>query len=95
LPILQIEHRVRDFERWKNAFDSDPVGRDQGGVRAYRIARRVDDPNFVAIELDFDGVSEAEAFRGKLQELWGRAGDELGLEGPVARILEVVETKDR
>ena len=94
MPILQIEHRVRDFDRWKEAFDSDPIGREQGGVRRYRIARRVDDPNYVAVELEFASASEAESFRSKLHGLWGRAQDELGLEGPVARIVDVVASRE-
>jgi hypothetical protein len=92
MPILQIEHGVRDYGAWKRAFDSDPVGRESGGVRAYRIMRPADDPNYVLIELEFDGAGEADAFRGKLRALWGRMGDELGLEGPRARIMETVET---
>jgi hypothetical protein len=93
MPILQIEHKVRDFDAWKEAFDSDPVGREQGGVRRYRIARAADDPNQVLIELEFDSQGEAETFRTGLQELWGRVGDSLGMEGPQARIVDTVETK--
>jgi hypothetical protein len=94
MPILQIEHAVRDFDHWKQAFDSDPVGREQGGVRRHRILRATDDPNFVVIELEFDGADEAEAFQGRLRELWSRAGGELGLESPQARIMETVEAKE-
>lgn len=94
MPILQIEHRVRDFDGWKEAFDSDPVGREQGGVRRYRIARLADDPNHVLIELEFDTQGEAETFRTGLQALWGRVGDNLGLDGPEARIVDTVETKE-
>lgn len=93
MPILQIEHKVRDFSAWKEAFDGDPVGREQGGVRRYRIATLVDDPNHVLIELEFDSQGEAETFRSGLQELWGRVGDRLGLERPQARIVDTVETK--
>ena len=94
MPILQIEHKVRDFDRWKEAFDSDPVGREQGGVRRYRIARLADDPNHALIELEFDDRGAAETFRGRLQELWSRRADELGLEGPQARIIETVEARE-
>ena len=90
--ILQIEHGVRDFDAWKQAFDGDPVGREQGGVRRYRVLRRTDDPNYVIVDLEFDSSSEAEAFRMKLRELWGRVGDDLGLDGPEARIVEAVES---
>jgi hypothetical protein len=94
MPILQIEHTVRDFDAWKEAFDNDPVGREQGGVRRYRVSRLKDDPNHVQVDLEFDSSDEAEAFGGRLRELWGRVGADLGLESPQARVLETVESKD-
>ena len=94
MPILQIEHRVRDFDAWKQAFDADPIGREQGGVRGYRVYRSIDDPNYVAVDLEFDSSSEAEDFRAALRSLWGRAGGQLGLESPQARIVETVESRE-
>jgi hypothetical protein len=94
MPLLQIEHRVGDYTRWKDAFDSDPVGREAGGVRAYRIARAVDDPDLVLIELEFDEPGSAEAFAERLRRLWVDAGPRLGLESPTARVVDVVETRD-
>jgi hypothetical protein len=94
MPILQIEHGVRDFDAWKQAFDSDPVGREQGGVRRYRIARPTDDPSYVIVDLEFDSSSEAEAFHAKLRELWRRMEGELGLQNPQARIVEAVESEE-
>ena len=89
--VLYIEHAAREFDAWKRAFDSDPVGRKQNGVRRYRILRASDNPNFVVIELEFDGAAEAEAFAGKLRELWSRVTDELGLVGRNLRVLDLVE----
>jgi hypothetical protein len=94
MTILQIEHAVRDFDGWKAAFDSDPIGREQGGVRRYRVLRPVDDPNYALIELEFDSAGEAEAFREKLEELWGRVQVHGMVERPQARIVEEVERKD-
>jgi hypothetical protein len=34
MPILRIEYPVLNFDAWKEAFDSDPVGREQSGIRA-------------------------------------------------------------
>jgi hypothetical protein len=65
--ILRIEHQIRDFDSWKAAFDSDPVGRQQSGVRRHRVLRPIDDPNYVMIDLDFDSSSEAEAFLAALR----------------------------
>jgi hypothetical protein len=45
MPILRIEHPVADFDAWKAAFDGDPLGREQSGVRRYRVLRSVDDPS--------------------------------------------------
>lgn len=94
MTILQIEHGVRDYEAWKRAFDSDPVGRAEGGVRRYRISRPTDDPNYVIVDLEFDSSSEAEAFRAKLRELWGRVEGDLGLQNVQARIVEPAESKE-
>ncbi|MCS7006852.1 MAG: hypothetical protein RMM28_06265 [Thermoleophilia bacterium] len=93
MPILQIDHRVRDFASWKQAFESDPVGREAGGVTGYRIFRLVGDPNHVVIDLEFETIAEAEAFGEKLRALWETAGPRLGLESPTARVLESVENE--
>jgi hypothetical protein len=86
--ILRIEHQVPDYDAWKQAFDSDPLGREQGRVRRYRIQRPVDDPNHVMIDLEFDGAAEAEAFQARLRELWSRVDV---MRDPQARIVEMVE----
>lgn len=91
MPILQIEHPVRDFDSWKAAFEADPVGRERGGVRGYRILRPVDDPGYVAVDLEFETVAEAESFLAALRELWRRAEAEGLIVRPQARIVEVAE----
>ena len=92
--VLYIEHAVRDFDAWKRAFESDPVGREENGVRSYRILRAAEDPNFVVIELEFERTDEAEAFAGKLRELWGRVSDDLGLVGRELRVLDSVDARE-
>ena len=88
--ILRIDHPVPDFDAWKQTFDDDPVGREQGGVRRYRIVRPIDDPKYIMVDLEFDSSSETEAFRNALGEVWRR----IGIENPGARIVEVVESKE-
>lgn len=89
---LQIEHPVPNYEGWKKAFDSDPVGRTQGRVISYKILRKVDDPNYVIIDLDFDKLTEAEAFLVSLRKLWNRVEGTVMM-NPQARVLEEVESK--
>jgi hypothetical protein len=88
---LRIEHAVPDFEAWKHAFDSNPVGRERGGVRRYQILRATDDPNYVMIDLEFDDAAAATAFLAALHELWGRVDV---MRDPKARIAETVERYD-
>lgn len=89
--ILCIEHPVSDYNAWKTAFDSDPIGRKQSGVRRYRILRALDNPNYVMIDLEFDSASEAEAMHAALRELWSRVDV---MHSPQARIVEAVESKE-
>lgn len=90
--VLQIEHPVPNFDAWKQAFDSDPAGREKSGVRRYRILRPVDNPNFAIIELEFDTVAEAEGLLAAMKVVWGRVEGSI-MQNPVSRIVELVETK--
>jgi hypothetical protein len=95
MPTLHIEHQIRDFDTWKAAFDSDPAGRQQSGVRRYRVLQSIDDPNYVVIDLDFDSSSEAEAFLAVMRDVWRlpRAAPAL-IGSPQARIVEAVESQE-
>jgi hypothetical protein len=93
---LRIEHDIVDFGTWKAAFDRDPVGRRQSGVRSYRIFRPLDDERYVMIDLDFDAPAQAQQFLTNLQRVWSQKELSPGLERqgekPRARILnEVVD----
>ena len=91
MPTLQIEHRISDFDLWKRAFDSDPLRREESGVRAYRVYRPADDPRYIRIDLDFDTPGEAEAFGDRLRELWGSARSTPALVGSgSARIVDEI-----
>jgi hypothetical protein len=90
--ILRIEHPVPNYDGWKIAFDSDPVGREKSGVRRYQILRSVDDPNYVMIDLEFDTVRQAEALLAAMRLVWGRVEGTV-MTDPKARIVEAVEIK--
>ncbi len=92
--ILRIAHKVPDFDGWKRAFDSDPIGRKRSGVRRYRIFRAKEEPNWVTLDLEFDDRPAAEAALTALRKLWGQITGSVILGGPEARILEVVESKE-
>lgn len=88
--VLRIEHRTADYEGWKAAFDSDPVGRSSKGVRHHQVLRAVDDPLFVCIELTFDTADEANGLLAAMREVWRRIVGTVVFD-PQARVFEVAE----
>lgn len=94
MPTLQIEHSISDFATWKAAFDRFADARERSGVRQQRVQRRVDDPCYLVIDLEFDTTPEAQSFLGFLQaNVWCSGTNAPALVGtPHARILEPAGT---
>ena len=94
--ILHIEHPIRDFDTWKGAFDRFSARRQESGVRRHQVFRPTDDPNYVIIELGFDGTIEAESYLAWLRrEVWASREAAPALMGePQTRIVEAVEVKE-
>ncbi|KXK15495.1 MAG: hypothetical protein UZ14_CFX002000516 [Chloroflexi bacterium OLB14] len=90
--MLRIEHPIPSYEKWKQAFDSDPVGREKMGVKRYQILRPVDNPNHVMIDLEFNTAQEAEALLNAMREVWKRVQGTI-MTNPQATIVETMETK--
>lgn len=88
---LCIEHPVPSYEKWKQAFDSDPVGREKMRVRRYQILRPMDNPNYVMINLEFDTAGDAEALLNAMRAVWTRVEGTI-MTNPKTQIVEVVET---
>lgn len=92
MPILQLEHPVKDFDMWKAAFDRDPIDRRGLGVRRHRIVRPADDANYTVVELEFDTDDEAKVCETALRQLWSGGTGAPALAGtPQMRIVRVVE----
>lgn len=89
---LRIEHRTANYSAWKQAFDSDPAGRERSGVRRYRVMRSLEDPNYVLIDLDFDTPSQAEALLGAMRGIWVGPASSL-ISDPQARIVAAVDAQ--
>lgn len=93
MTLLRIQHPVEDFERWKAAFDSDPLDRRGSGVRSYAVHRGVDRPDDAIIDLEFATVDEARAMLTRLEAMWASAP--AGITGPPQTwLLETVERVD-
>jgi len=96
MATLHVELDVRDYNLWREAFGRDAAGRQESGVRRYRIFRPVDDDKHVMLDLDFDSAQEADTFLTILKtDVWSsadKAPAKLGT--PEARILEMVENHE-
>ena len=93
---MRVELKVRDYDMWRQAFEGDAGGRQQAGMRRYRIFRPTDDPQSVKLDADFDTAAEAEGFLEIMRtRVWpdpAKAPAKVGT--PQTRILEMVENKD-
>jgi hypothetical protein len=58
--------KIDDYDAWKRErFDLDPADRRQA-ARGYRILRSADNPSEVFVQVEFDSVDDARAFRDRL-----------------------------
>ena len=93
---LRVELQVRDYDLWREAFERDAGGRQQAGMRRYRIFRPTDDEKSVMLDADFDSTQEAEAFLDIMRtRVWPdpeKAPAKVGT--PQTRIVEMVESKE-
>lgn len=94
--VVRVEHPVPDYDAWKReAFDSDPLGRERRGVRRHRVLRRGERPSLVAVELEFDDLAAAESFAAALRDMWGRVRGRFGWgELPEAQVFELTEVEE-
>ena len=93
MTTLRLEHAMWPRSRRARTVDRDPIGREQLGVRAHRVFRPLDDPNYVAVDLEFDSPAEAERCKVALGELWRSKQAAPALRGaPQVRIVETVES---
>lgn len=95
MTTLHIEHAISDFAQWLTAFQRFADARAQAGVRAHRVQRPVDDPNYVVIDLDFDTVEDAQRFLGFLQtRVWSSPQNAPALVGaPQTKVLQSAPTE--
>jgi hypothetical protein len=92
LATLHIEHAISDLQTWLGAFGRFAEARQRAGVKAQRVAQPVDDEHYIYVELDFDTVEQAEAFKNFLEtKVWSSPDAAPALQGaPRARILNEV-----
>lgn len=75
-----VRHKVADYNRWKQTFDSHLNSRKHGGETGCRIFHTVDDPREVVLFLDWESVEQARKFM--TSDDLRKAMQQAGVEGP-------------
>lgn len=90
---LHIEHPITDLETWLGAFNNFAEARRNAGVQSQRVRQPVGDPHSIVVDLEFEDVEAAEAFKGFLETVvWQSRDLSPGLDGtPNARVLDDVD----
>ena len=90
MPTLHIEHAITDRDTWLDAFALFAEARTNAGVVSQRVRQPVDDAKYIVIDLEFETVPAAEAFKTFLETVvWQSKDLSPGLGGvPIARVLE-------
>ena len=57
-----VRHKVSDYNRWKEAFDSHLNNRKRAGETGFRLFHNADDPHEVILLLDWSSADEARQF---------------------------------
>jgi len=92
MTTVHIEHPISDFATWKAAFDRAASIRAEYRVRAFEVFRPVDDPAYVVVRLELDNTDDANAFIGRLRQLWTNRDATPALRGtPQVRVLDRVD----
>ena len=93
MATLHIEHEITDLATWLGAFNKFGDARKGAGVVAQRVHQPADDDRYIFVQLDFEQVEQAEAFKTFLETvIWKSAEASPALKGqPTARILTAVD----
>jgi hypothetical protein len=94
MPTLHLEHAITDRDVWLEAFGRFADARTNAGVVAQRVRQPINDSKYVVVDLEFETVEAAEAFKTFLESVvWQSTDLSPGLGGvPSARILEDLDT---
>ena len=67
MAYVLVEHRVGDFEIFKQVYLDDAERREQLGCKGGQVFRVADDPNEVIVMLEWETVEGARDFAGSLE----------------------------
>jgi hypothetical protein len=62
MEYMIVKHKVKDYNRWKPAFDAHATTRKNGGSKGGRLFKSSDNPNELTIIWKWDSIENARKF---------------------------------
>lgn len=60
--FILVDHKVKDYAKWKSFFDDHSVTRKKSGSKGGQLYRVSGEPNHICILLEFDTIDNAKKF---------------------------------
>jgi hypothetical protein len=73
---IYLRHNVKDYAKWRKAYDGFDQERAGLGVTAHEVCRSIAKPNEITVSHDFENADQAKAFvkSKRLKEVMKQAG---------------------
>ena len=62
MPYMLAQHKVEDFAKWKDVFDSVADLREKNGEKSAQIFHDADDPNSLTLLFEWDSLNNARQY---------------------------------
>jgi hypothetical protein len=74
--VIEISHMVKDYDKWRPAFDKDSSARKASGMEFIVIGRNMENPNDLLVVLKVSDVQKAKSFAASpaLEDVMEKAG---------------------
>ena len=60
--VVTIKHSVKDYAKWRAAFDNDSVARNEAGMKLITVSRGIDKPNDINLAFEITDIQKAKDF---------------------------------
>ena len=59
MPVMVIQHKIRDYDAWRPVYDAHQASRTGAGVTNGRVYRKAEDPNDILVVHDVADLAKA------------------------------------
>ncbi|MBI4848995.1 MAG: hypothetical protein HY808_10540 [Nitrospirae bacterium] len=76
MAFVFLRYKIENYKKWKTAFNDAFEMRKKGGEKSYKVFRSADNPNELAVLLEWSSISNARRFINskEVQQCMAKAG---------------------